>query len=101
MSDLSTKADQEFFEKARKRSPVFPNVAEILERRRRAQEAFVARFFLYCMFVATPLIAIFYDLGFAGVVGGFSLVGFIATCFVAGNRQFVRNGGDKIRRRPF
>jgi hypothetical protein len=99
MSDLSNKADQEFFEQARKRSPVFPDVAELLERRRRAQENFAARFFLVSMFLTSPLIAYFYDGGFAGVVFAFSILGFVATCFVAGNRQYVRT--VTRRRRPF
>jgi membrane protein YdbS with pleckstrin-like domain len=88
---LSDKADQEFFEQARKLSPKFPDVATQLERRRCQREAIVARVFLAMMF-ASLVLAIFTDDTVWNLIdAAVFLVGFIITCFVSGNRQYKRS----------
>lgn len=93
------RADQAFLEAARKRSPKFPDLDALLEKRRCAREALAAR-----TLMATFAAGVIYGIGwnnFGWVVAGFSLVGFTITCFVAGNRQYKRSGGDSAGHRPF
>lgn len=76
----------------RKLSPKFPPIADALERRQRFREAFVARAQL--LTGAAGLIYSHWD-SFGYVIAGFGFVGFVITCFVAGNRQYVRSGGGR------
>jgi hypothetical protein len=87
-------ADQKFFEKARKISPAFPDIETVLERRRCAQEALAARILmgLAVIFgIATPFAE---QRGFMLLAAFACFTGFVITCFVAGNRQFKRNGNS-------
>lgn len=95
------RADEEFFTAKRKISPRFPDVAEALERRRCLRETIAARTMI-ATGVAGGLYALITGETFGLVVLGFSIVGFITTCFVAGNRQYVRSGrGGGHGQRPF
>lgn len=86
-------ADQAFLEKARSRSPKFPDIAEALERQRQLREVIAARC-LFVAFIGGLLYGIFVD-GFGFVAAAFSFVGFVLTCVAAGSRQHRKsNGGE-------
>lgn len=71
-------------------SPCFPSVGEARERLLKRREQLVARTFLALLIGLAPL------LGFLGygmpavVVSVVGVLGFVATCFYAGNRQTNR-----------
>jgi hypothetical protein len=90
--------DQEFFERARKKSPMFPSLDEAMERHRRRRETIIARTYILGMF-AGAVYSFWSGAGFA--VAGLSFVGFVTTCFYAGNRQYTRHGGPGRNHRPF
>jgi hypothetical protein len=92
--EAARKADQEFFIAKRKLSPVFPSAIDVDERRKRLFEAIVARTLLV-LSAASVIIAPFsHDWQwYLGDAIGFFLA-FLIVCLYAGNRQYVRNGGD-------
>ena len=98
---IATRADQEFLETARPRSPKFPSIGEALERRRQLRETIAARAML--IFAGLGLLYAFFWSSFGWVIFGFNLVGFIITCFITGNRQWRNAGspGGVNGRRPF
>ena len=76
----------------RKLSPRFPTIAEALERRTALRETITARTLLF-----GGAAGLVYGIGwdsFGYVVAGMSLVGFTIMCFIAGNRQHIRSGGN-------
>jgi hypothetical protein len=91
-------SDQQFFERARRKSPVFPSLAEAEERRRQRREALMARTMIAGA-LAGSAYSFWSNTGFA--VAGLCFVGLVATCFYAGNRQYVRQGGAGRDHRPF
>lgn len=85
-------ADQKFFAEARKRSPLYPDINEALERQQRQRETIAARTMLAlvsCGFAG--MISGWVCLG--GMVAGVNLIGFCIVCLVAGNRSYQRNEG--------
>jgi hypothetical protein len=95
IKEASRRADQEFFEKGRKLSPVFPPYDYDATRRVRAREEFVARAFLTVIFAA--IITAFFQPWFGMVAGGVGFAGLTVTCYVASSREHDR----QARRRSF
>jgi hypothetical protein len=98
MTDLDREADQKFFEEKRKLSPKFPSIEFALdqrdENRKRFFETVVARTFLYLSAAAFVIAPFSKDWKwYLGDAAGLFVM-FIVVCFIAGNRQFRRNGGD-------
>ena len=89
----SREADQAFFEQARKRSPVFPDIETVLEKRRCAQEALAARILIGLSVIFGVAAPFAEKPGIMLLAAGGCFTGFVITCFVAGNRQFKRSGG--------
>lgn len=84
-NDRAIDADNKFLAEARPRSPVFPSIAEALERRRRQRENIAARV-LFVSGVFSVVYAMVERDPFGWVAAGFCMVGFIVTCFVAMSR---------------
>ncbi len=82
----------------RLRSPVFPSIAEALEKRQRLRETIAARTML--VLTVAGLVYTYWD-SFGWVIAGFNFLGFVITCFVAGNRHHVRTNGGRHGSRPF
>lgn len=90
----TTDADREFFERSRKLSPKFPDVASVLVRRQMHREMLTARILLFGM-AASILWSILGDSPMPGAVSfAFCAAGFIAVCLVAGNRAHDRAGAS-------
>jgi len=74
----------------RKLSPRFPTIAEATERRTALRETIIARTLLG-LTVGGLIYSVWDRSGFG--LAGASFVGFVITCFVAGNRRHGRSGG--------
>lgn len=105
-TDISRKTVEQITTAQRRLSPIFPTIIEASERRARLHESVVARgsFALFATFTGW---AFFTDDGFRlglMALAAASLASFIITCFVAGNRQYRKQGSIPQRgdyRRPF
>jgi hypothetical protein len=75
---------------AAKRKVNFPTIADALEARQKLRETIAARVLL-----AGVPIGVAYSLwsgdNFGYISAGINFVGLIITCFIAGNRQYIRN----------
>lgn len=82
-----SEADREFFARARKRSPQFPDIATGLERQRQKKEDLAARILIALaglFLLGAPLAD---HPGGMLMAAGACFVGFVVTCFVARSRR--------------
>ena len=77
------RADLKFFEQSRKLSPVFPSVADALDRRQCLRETIAARTFMVGIGLGLAS-AIWTPFGFP--LAMLSVIGFVITATIAGNR---------------
>jgi len=94
-------ADEKFFAEARRRSPKFPDISEVLARRQRQRETIAARVLLFVTVVGLISTPFSENWSFDLIAAAFGFVGFVITCFVSGNRAWKRNGSLSNRGRPF
>lgn len=87
-----SEADQEFFARNRKLSPVFPDVGTVLLRRQMHREKIAARILLVLGLIFMVAIPFADHPVFMALGSGFFFLGFVLTCIVAGNRAYERNG---------
>jgi hypothetical protein len=73
-------------------------VTDALDARRALGETIAARALLGVF--AGGVVGGLVGFGFGFIIAAFSIVGFIVTCFIAGNRRYVRES-DHVRRRAF
>jgi 1,4-dihydroxy-2-naphthoate octaprenyltransferase len=80
-------------------SPKFPSVNDAIERRHQQREAIAARTLAVVMFAG---IGVAFWSSFGLVMTIFGGLGFVITCFYAGNRQYERQlkNGSSLRK-PF
>lgn len=79
----------------RKLSPIFPDIASVLARRRRRRETFAARFLLACV-PAGILYGVFGHDAFGFIAAGAAFVNFAILCLVSGSRHGAYGSGSNV-----